>query len=640
MRYFLALIILCSFNAFAQRPATQLARLQHAPDAEKIKLYLNISKAYMQDQPDSAVHYANLGVKLSEQKNDRESLAAFLEQLGLVNALHNHKELARSFFNEALNIFRRLHDVSGIARTYDQLGVLDKDEKDIGRAMQYYRDTRDSSGVIASYEAMGKLNEEKGNFDKAISYYSRALAQYENRKKEPEAYFQLLENIGQLYLKKGDTKTAMHYLEEGISKSRRQASRDTEVHLLNTDGKALEQAHDENKALNTYKQALSEAKKYHEADEQAEALISIAGILKKQDAATSISDLKQALSIAENLKEPKLQARIFAALAGVYRQQKNYNEAIAALEEQHRLVDSLLNADTVKDIAALDSSYALESSREKVGTLEKVNRIEGRELLFGIIALIAVIIALILLWVYLRKVKKLNEELRASNQVKDTLFSVIGHDLKGPAGSAAQLFEMMETEDFTEAEMKGMIAELRKQTTASLELLKALFEWGKAQLQGIKVNPTDFSAKPVVERSITLLSQQAAQKHIDIRDNIPNYVALKADADHFEFIIRNLISNAIKFSYQGGAIEIDAQMPAKKKEIIFSVKDTGIGISKDQQSVFLTSNLKVNFGTNKEKGSGLGLMLTKDFVKANNGRIWLESEEGNGTTFYIAMPSA
>jgi signal transduction histidine kinase len=185
-----------------------------------------------------------------------------------------------------------------------------------------------------------------------------------------------------------------------------------------------------------------------------------------------------------------------------------------------------------------------------------------------------------------------------------------------------------------------MIVELRKQTTASVELLHALFEWGKAQLQGVKVNSADFNPKLVVGRTVSLLSQQAALKNISITDYLPDYFLIHADTDHFELVIRNLISNAIKFSYEGSEIEVNAQLPSSKKEIVFSVQDRGIGINKAQQEVFRTGNLPVSFGTRKEKGSGLGLLLAKDFIKANHGRIWLESQEGKGTTFYVALPAA
>jgi signal transduction histidine kinase len=194
----------------------------------------------------------------------------------------------------------------------------------------------------------------------------------------------------------------------------------------------------------------------------------------------------------------------------------------------------------------------------------------------------------------------------------------------------------METEVFSEAEIKQMISEVRKQTHASFELLNGLFEWGKAQLQGIQVNQKHFETHPVIQKNISLLSQQASLKKIIITDHSPVDARLFADPNQFDFIIRNLLSNAIKFTFPSGFIDIYASK--NNDEMIYSVRDTGIGITTKQQQLFLKTNMTVAFGTTGEKGSGLGLLLIREFMKANKGRIWLESEEGKGTTFYFSFP--
>ncbi|OCX51948.1 hypothetical protein BEL04_18280 [Mucilaginibacter sp. PPCGB 2223] len=647
MRYLLLFCGLLPFMVLAQHPAEQLNRLKQVSESEKPKIYLALSQAYMEQQPDSAVHYANEGMRLAEKRNDQPSQAALLLQLGRVNALHHHDLLAKRFYQEALGIYRSVHDAEGTARCDDALGQLEGAEKkiplaagELDKAARLYAGQRDSNSVAEAWEELGKVYAENGNPEKALQYYHKALAFYEHRKETPAAYFVVLENISNLYQKKGDSAAAMHYLDKAV-RSSRQRPGEEEIHLLNEQGIALEREKDPLKALAVFKEALAQAKKHQQPEQQAEALIHIAELLRQQDTGTSLTDLKTALQIAEKLHEPQLEARIYAGMAGVYRQEKNYKEAMDALEEEHHLVDSLLNADTTKDIAALDSSYMLESSREKIGGLQQANKQEKRELWLTIMFCVLAIIFAGGLWWYLRKIRHLNEELRASNQIKDTLFSIIGHDLKGPAGSAAQLFELMETENFTETELRGMIGELRLQTTASLELLQALFEWGKAQLQGVKVNPSDFDPGPVVERCIHLLSQQAAQKNIAINNELPPHLRIHADADHFELVIRNLVSNAIKFTYPNGHIDIGTTRHGDKNtETTFFVRDNGIGINESQQASFRSGQMQVSFGTGREKGSGLGLLLVRDFVKANQGRIWLESREGKGTTFFIAFPSA
>ena len=643
---FFSALLFAGISSYGQQPVSQLrARLKTEPDSLRIKTCLEISKFYTVAQPDSAVDFCNQGIRIAEKLNDKRSVALLLLQLGSINTRHNHTDLARRFDNEALSIFRNLRDKDGIALAYDGLGLLDGVQQNtseatyyLGQAMRFYQDSHDSSGIVQTYNRLGQVFEEKGETERALTYYLRALVQYEHRGERSQAYFDLLEHIGQLYMKKGDSRSALHYLEEGVKNSNMPLYRDTQITLLNEEGKVYEESGKKQQALNYYKQALIEAKKYNQPQEQAEALIRIAGVLKTENAGQSLDDLKKALRIAEDLHQPQLEADIYQALAGVYQQEKNYKEAMAALEEHHRLLDSLLESDTTKDIAALDSSYTLESTRQQIGHLQQINKKETSELDMGMVILTIVILLLALLWLYLRKINRLNRELKASNRIKDTLFSVIGHDLKGPAGSAAYLITLMETEKFPEDELQTMLTELRKQTSASFELLTSLFEWGRTQLQGVQVKPGNLLTKPLIQTNISLLNQQAAVKKIVITDHTAPDTRIMADHDHFNFIIRNLLSNAIKFTYEDGHIDIKANQTAR--EVVFSITDTGIGISMAQQRAFAETSLQVQFGTGGEKGSGLGLLLIKEFMKANNGRIWLESTEGKGTTFYIAFPSA
>lgn len=648
-RYSLLCCFLLSAPAtMAQQSAALLkSRLQTEPAAQRLDTYLEIAKVYEISQPDSAVNYCNEGIRLAEKLDDWHSEALLLLQLGKVNALLHHVELARSFYNEALAVFRSRHEEEGIAQAYDALGLLDGQvqnvplaARDLDRSMKFYKDARDSTGISETYQGFGTVYEEQGDTEKALSYYLRALVQYEQRAQKPEAYYAIVERVGQLYLKRGNSRMALYYLQEGVQNSSKAADRDREITLMEEEGKIFEKTGKDATGLSYYKEALAVAKEFNRPEEQANALTDIAGILKKKNTAQSLEDLKTALHIAEKLHEPQLEATIYEALAGVYQQQKDYKEALKALEEHQRLLDSLLKVDTIHDIAALDSSYVLEMSREKIGELRLVNRKEKKELDISLVILIAVIVILVLLGFYLWKVRRLNQRLRVSNQVRDKLFSVIGHDLKGPAGNMVQLLTLLEMKTFPAAELKTMIAGLRKQATASSDLLNALFEWGKAQLRGVQVQPEIFATQPVIGQNINLLSQQAYKKNIAIHDYVPMETCIFSDPNHFDFIIRNLLSNAIKFTQEGGQIDINGRRSEDRKMMIFSVKDSGVGISPERQKEFLRKTLSVSFGTKGEKGHGLGLLLVKEFVQAGGGRIWLESKEGEGTTFYFSFPCA
>ncbi len=619
-------------------------------DNNSVFAYLEKSRTYEQTEPDSAVHYCSLGMKQAESRNDLKGQALLLLQLGRINGLHHHTDLSRKFINESLSILRILHDREGIAMAYDELGILDGRANDIaaaaadfGRSMKFYEDSRDSAGITATYHNLGEMFEAKGDTEKALTYYLRALIQYEHRSQKPEDYFVLLEQIGSLYAKKGDRMTALHYLEEGVRNSDTPFLRTMEVDLLGDEGEIEEAGGENTRALFYYKKELDAAKRSGNFKGQVTALSGIAHILKKDSAGRSLDYLKEALAIAQSTRLPQLKANIYQALADIYSQQKNFREALAVQEEYSRLVDSLTAANARIDIAAFDSSYALEVTRENVDKLQEVNKIEKKELELGAVLIMIIIITLFLLWLYLWKIKRLNRKLQESNEVRNTLFSIIGHDLKGPAGNAVQLLELMEGTGLPEEMKKKLLTELKKQSIASLELLTSLFEWGRAQLHGVEVRPETFATRPLIQKNIMLLAPMAAQKNIVMTDGSPADVHIYADPNQFDFVVRNLLSNAIKFTHEGGAIDIQARMvenkqAENKQEIIFSVRDTGIGISPEKQQAFLKTTLPVSFGTKGEKGSGLGLLLIKEFMRANHGRIWLESKEGEGTTFYFSFP--
>ncbi len=390
----------------------------------------------------------------------------------------------------------------------------------------------------------------------------------------------------------------------------------SQILKLNDTGKKHNAAGNKELALDHHEKALQLAKKHGLYEEQARSLIGIADVLKAENADQSIIHLKNALALSNKIGHDQLSAEIYSSLSAIYRQQSRYELALRALEEHHKLTDSLLNADKASKITLLHKTYQ-------------------RNISLAAVAAIACILLLLMFYFY--KTSKLNKNLKASNKIKDKLFTIIGHDLRTPIGSITDVLAMMEHDELTPDEQRHMIAQMRKQGDTSLEILNGLLNWGTAQLNGIKVSAKVFRPKDYISKNIIALHGKSSEKEITITDQTAPNLELNADPDHFDFIIRNLISNAIKFSHPGGKIIVMSNTHSKTGQVVFSVTDYGRGISVSQQQRFKSENLDVAYGTKGEKGTGIGLMLSKEFIKANQGQLWVESEEGKGATFYFNM---
>jgi len=250
------------------------------------------------------------------------------------------------------------------------------------------------------------------------------------------------------------------------------------------------------------------------------------------------------------------------------------------------------------------------------------------------------------------KQKKAEQELRESevrlkesNQTKDKFFSIIAHDLRSPFNSLLGLTELLheDFDHFSTHEQKEIIQSIHKEIKSTYKLLENLLLWSRAQKGTIKFKPERLNLYEVTQESYELLKNNVQHKFITFTNQIPREIYVEADKEMLSTIIRNLFSNAIKFTSKGGAITIKACSVVSKnnqKFIEVSVIDNGVGISKEIQSkLFGIGETISTRGTENENGTGLGLTLCKEFVEKHDGKIWVESKTGNGTSFYFTIPS-
>ena len=233
-----------------------------------------------------------------------------------------------------------------------------------------------------------------------------------------------------------------------------------------------------------------------------------------------------------------------------------------------------------------------------------------------------------------------NEELTQLNHTKDKFFSIIGHDLKGPLNSLLSFSGLLinNTESFSPAEIKTVATDLEKSLKNLRGLLENLLSWARSQTGNLEMNPERFQLTPLMQENIQLLSQTAQQKKIEMQLLSESDFEVQADRNSISTVVRNLLSNALKFTPQRGRVSVSFSQRNGMVEI--AVSDNGVGIPEDaRQKIFDLSQKHSTLGTNKEKGTGLGLVLCKEFVEKNGGRITVDSKVGEGTVFRFTIPS-
>ncbi len=233
--------------------------------------------------------------------------------------------------------------------------------------------------------------------------------------------------------------------------------------------------------------------------------------------------------------------------------------------------------------------------------------------------------------------KESEKQLKELNATKDKLFSIIAHDLRSPFNNIIGLSELILQKDIDFDESKKYISILNSSAEKTLILLDNLLNWAKSQTGQLSFNPKKILFSDIILGIISLNKSLAKTKNISLNYLSSDKIEIYADENMLKTVLRNLISNAIKFTNVGGQIKVFAVL--KQDHVEITISDDGIGMNEEKRKgLFDISSKTTNEDTANENGSGLGLVLCKEFVKKNDGEIWVESEEGKGSKFKFTLP--
>jgi len=592
-------------------------------DSTKVNILNQMTSSCYYERPKIAAIYGEQALKIANKIDWQKGIGITTNNLGIcywVDA--NFKESIKNFQKSLLS-YQYLEDQKGISNALNHLGLLDIEIKNYNRAFNYFfkaykvnQITKDKVAIGYNLSSIAKAYYQLKNYPKAIDYYLKAK----------EIYHSLYDKNGQ-----GDcyNKIAKIYEDQ---KQYDKAIEYYKLALINFDERAKYFLTDSYLGIGrTYHNLAVESKNN-----------------KSQNLHLSIYYLNKALNIFTEFGTFDKINECHEELHKAYRDNGDYKLSLEHFEKYIEIKESILSYKNEAKLAEIRTQKLIELRNKQIEIQKLKIKSDSRKLYLLVTVTLATAILLVLflnLYVSKKRSNKLllekNQEIGDINNQKDKFFSIIAHDLRGPFNGFLGLTELlaedidsMDKEDiqFTAVNMKSSAYSLSR-------LLDNLLEWSRMEQGLIPFSPKEHNLLKVVKECTATLHDASNKKNIIIETSVDEALEIYADHHISQSIIRNILSNAIKFTPKNGKIKIEAKEDTHNT--IISISDTGIGMNAKMLNSIFNIDVKNNRrGTDDEPSSGLGLILCKEFIEKHGGKIWIESEVNIGSTFYFSFPKA
>jgi signal transduction histidine kinase/Tfp pilus assembly protein PilF len=607
---------------------------------------------------DAAMEYYVNALKLAENLGDNWNSGEFLYRIGGIKRSRGDEIGALESYNRALHACRLSSNFRVMGSTYSMMGTIFRVNGLYDRAIEYtinaklnYEKAGVTEGFAWSAYILGRVYLDMGLRKKALDYFNEALQIYsklESTNGNREGFAICYEQIATIYLDSGNHQEAKKYI-------------DSSLHIYTANNSALGVSNSSKKLgmlaykMGDYKSAMKYLQESLETKIEIKDILSMTSIyqymglcmIEEGRIEEGFTNLLKGLDFAVENNQTRVQLDIYSDLTREYLKRNELARALECQAMQIEIQDQLLSGGANIKVEQLQAIYEIDRQNGQILELEKQNEINSllikqhriSQLLMVAGILIAFLFSIALIWFY-KRIRLANQELKETNAAKDKFFAIISHDLRGPTVSLASFINhLSETSDeYSPAELKELLVKLNKSAESMSILLDNLLLWAQSQLNRVEFHPVDLKLVDVIQISINELKQTAYNKEIDIRLDLEESIHLFADSMMVQTIVRNILSNAIKFTPRGGSVAVNSAIIDPYNAIV-SVTDTGVGIEKAAISrIFEMSDTQYTQGTEQEKSTGLGLLIVKEFIDRNNGTINIVSQKERGTTVTITLP--
>ncbi len=533
-----------------------------------------------------------------------------------------------------------------------KLGDLEESLDSYFRSAEAARKANNIKGEANAYAAIAAIYTGSNNHLNARHYYRKAIASLRQHN-DPIALASAILNAGEEFRKNKDYDSALLYFNESGIIFEKANYLTGKAYNLGNIGLIYASIGKNNFAEKNMNEAIQILEKSGEYYPICVYLLSMADLyLQKGDQPAALNYALKSLQLATHYKLKEQIRDSNLKLSELYEQAGNTSASFKHYKDYISYRDSLNNIQAVQRMADLRTDYEVSQKQIEVDLLNVQKKNQQIIQLSTIIISSLVIIGLTFsFWQKRQSNIKLsaqqviiadrNNQLQEVNASKDKLFSIIGHDLKGPLNALNMFSKLLSThtDTFSKDEIKKLAVDLNMSVKNLYKLLENLLSWGRSQIGAIDFTPEKFDLAAVLKENQELLKGQAEDKKITVVNEIALPLPVNAHHNTIDTVVRNLLSNAIKFTPEGGTVELRAEQA--DGYVLVSIADTGVGIKPTAiAGLFKVGTHHASVGTAQEKGTGLGLMLCKDFVERNGGTIGVDSTEGKGSIFYFTVPVA
>ena len=606
----------------------------------------NYLLSYLNDRTgklNEAIENMQQAIKLYTEINDSSYLVACYNNMGVLYSYGTGQKTSLEYFIKAMNLAETLNETFALSEAYSNIGTFYEYLEEYGSALKYYNKAleidlkiNNEHNIALSYITVGNINLKLQRLDNARDSLKKAqqlISLVTDNYRQTEMYISLVK----YYLEANQLDSAAIYIQFSKEKNNAFNYDRLNADILLLDGELL------------FKQ-----KKYKEC-------------LPFYDAAFEIYNKQK---IHDNFRD------IYTKKATVYSHLGRHDKAYEMLQLAQNINDEFQPNEIAKVLGEFEHSEALKEEKEKLRLEQEIqtqkNRSElilMRAKLHGAVISIVFLLIIVGLVVYFYFVKRKhnlhlkesfktikeqkalleenflilkNNEKKLSqlNATKDKFFSIIAHDLKNPFNVLIGLSDIVITDPEVRhsEEFEQIIDGIFQTAKSGYNLLDNLLEWARSQTGDLEYKPEFWVMNEIIALNTNLFKESAKAKNIEICVMNQTDYKVFADFNMVNFVVRNLINNAIKFSYQNSKIEINQEQ--KDDFYSFTIQDFGIGMnSETQEKLFKIESTNPRTGTANEKGTGLGLIICKEFIEKNRGNIWVKSEPGRGSSFKFSLPN-